>query len=276
MRPSNDERARVGVVGLGTIGLDVARRLAGGAVPGARLFGVSSRDAETTRERAATIDTTPPVLGLEELIAGSDIVVESASAAAFAGIARRVLEAGKVLVPVSVSALARVEGLDRVAADNNGRIVIPGGGMIGLDAIRAAAEDGIERALVRMTITPDSLRNEDYVMSNGIRVDEAIGEPKPVFRGTVREAARALPNHCNNPVALALASIGMDRTEVEVFALAGLPGARVEVEVDAAAATLRFSSQNLPSFASPRTSRIIAPSVVAAIRSLVEPVRVGS
>ena len=75
---------------------------------------------------------------------------------------------------------------------------------------------------------------------------------------------------------MALAGIGIDRTEVEVIAEAGLPGARVEVEVDADAVSLRFVSQNLPSRGAPRTSRIIAPSVIAAIRSLVGPVRVGS
>ena len=264
----------VGIVGLGTIGLEVARRLAAGAVPQARLRAVASRDLATAAERAAEIVPRPPVLRVSELVAASGIVVESATAAAFEPIARAVLEAGRILVPVSISALARVSGLDELARRSGGRIVIPSGGMVGLDAVRAAAEDGIGRALVRMRITPASLRNEEHVKRNGFDLES--GEPVLVFRGTVREAASALPNHCNNPVALALAGIGIDRTEVEVIAEAGLPGARVEVEVDADAVSLRFVSQNLPSRGSPRTSRIIAPSVIAAIRSLVGPVRVGS
>lgn len=264
----------VGVIGLGTIGVEVARRLAAGAVPEAQLSGVASRDLASAAERAADIDPRPPVLGLDELVASSAVVVEAATAAAFEPIARAVLEAGRILVPVSISALARVSGLDELARRTGGRIVIPSGGMVGLDAVRAAAENGIGRALVRMRLTPASLRNEEHIQRNGFDLDS--GELVVVFRGSVREAASALPNHCNNPIALALAGIGVDRTEVEVVAEAGLPGARVEVEVDADAVSLRFVSQNLPSLKSPRTSRIIAPSVIAAIRSLVAPVRVGS
>ena len=266
---------RVGVIGLGTIGSDVAGRLAGGAVPDAALCAVASRDPATAARRAAAIAPPPPVLSVGDLIAASDIVVESASAAALPDIAPAGRAAGKILVPVSISALARVAGLDETTRRTGGRIVIPSGGMIGLDAIRAAAEDGIARSLVRMRITPDSLRNEDYVKSNGLALDGLVS-PLMVFRGTVREAALALPNHCNNPVALAMAGIGIDRTEVEVIAESGLPGALVEVEVDAEAVSLRFVSQNFPSRMSPRTSRNIAPSVVAAIRSLVAPIRVGS
>jgi aspartate dehydrogenase len=75
---------------------------------------------------------------------------------------------------------------------------------------------------------------------------------------------------------LALAGIGFDRTEVEVVAEGGLPGFVAEVEVDAECVSLRFSSQSLPSLTSPRTSQIVGPSVIAAIRSLVDPIRVGS
>ena len=73
-----------------------------------------------------------------------------------------------------------------------------------------------------------------------------------------------------------LAGIGFDRTQVEIHADPGIPGAVHQVEVDAEEAQFTLTSRNRPSVANPKTSRIIALSVLAALRSLVAPIQVGS
>ena len=87
--------------------------------------------------------------------------------------------------------------------------------------------------------------------------------------------AAAFPRHFNVAVALSLGGIGYERTTVEVWVDAEIQGAIHEVEVDSEDIGLTMISRNVPS-ANPRTSRIVAPSVLAALRGLVAPVIVGS
>ena len=85
-----------------------------------------------------------------------------------------------------------------------------------------------------------------------------------------------MPRHFNVAAALSLAGIGFDRTQVEVWAEAGIAGAIHRVEVDAADIQLDLTSRNRPSDGNPRTSRAVAPSVMAALRALTGPIKVGS
>ena len=274
-------QTRVAVAGHGAIGGDVAGRLARGAIPNIRLTAVSARDLNRLARDIAWVSPPLVVAPPAGIVEHADIVVEAATAEAFPEIARATLEAGKILVPVSVSAMPRTPGLAALAERHGGRIVMPSGGMYGLDVVKAAAEDGIGRSLVRMWLTPQALANETYVKERGVKergfdISGELAEPVLVFRGTVSEAAIALPNHCNSAVTLSMAGIGDDRTMVEVFVQSGLPGARSEVELDAEAITVRMSAQHLPSHATPRTSRVIAPSVMATLRSLVAPIVIGT
>ena len=77
-------------------------------------------------------------------------------------------------------------------------------------------------------------------------------------------------------VSLSLAGIGLDRTEVEIHANGTLPGARHTIKVKSDVVDLEMTSQNYPSPENNRTSRIVAPSIMAALRELNTPIRIGS
>ena len=97
-----------------------------------------------------------------------------------------------------------------------------------------------------------------------------------VFEGSAGEAAAAFPRHFNVAISLSLAGVGFDRTRVEIWADPDIPGAIHNVEVEADEVVLSLTSRNRPSDSNPKTSRIIAPSVLAALRSMVAPLHVGS
>ena len=86
----------------------------------------------------------------------------------------------------------------------------------------------------------------------------------------------AFPRHFNVGIALSLAGIGPDRTQVEVWSNNDIPGTVHEVYVDSNVIKLTLTSENLFSPDNPRTSSSVAPSVIAALRSLVSSVQVGS
>ena len=148
--------------------------------------------------------------------------------------------------------------------------------MPGLDILRAAREAGIRSVRLTSHIRPESLAHESYVAERGIDLSPAGTAPVAIFSGSAREAARCFPRHFNVAVALSLAGIGLDATEIEIFADGRLPGARHTVRVVSEAIELEMTSQNLPSPENNRTSRIVAPSILAALRELRAPLRVGS
>ena len=121
---------------------------------------------------------------------------------------------------------------------------------------------------------PVGLRGAPYLEANGISV-EGLNAAKQVFRGTAREAAAGFPANVNVAAALSLAGIGPDRTMVEIWADPGIDRNCHAIEVDSDSAHFTLTIDNVPS-ENPKTGRITALSVVAALRKLHSPLRVGT
>jgi len=265
---------RVAVAGLGAVGLEVAMRLAGG-IDDLVLAAVSARDRAAARTRMAAVDAGVPVLPVAELAEVSDVVVECAPAAVFPAIAEPALRAGRVLVPISVAALMAHLHLVDVARESGGRILVPSGALLGLDAVRAAAEGEIRSVRMVTRKPPRSLVGAPYLETHGIDLDN-LSEPLRVFSGTAQEGAAGFPANLNVAAALGLAGIGVDRTELEIWADPSVTRNCHRVVVDADSARFALEIENIPSDANPRTGRLVANSVVATLKRLVGPLIVGT
>lgn len=267
---------RVGLAGLGNVGRDLAKRLTDAPIPGLTLVGASARDLDKARATAQAIAPALLILPLAELARLCDIIVECATADSFPEIARAVLEAGKYLIAVSAGGVPNCPEMEDLARRHGGRVHIASGAVPGLDIVRCAAEGSIRSVHLKSRIKPGSMAHEPYVLERGFDFTrEPPLVPVKVFDGTAGQAAAAFPRHFNVAVALSMSGIGFDHTTVEVWVDAGISGAIHEVEVDSADIGLTLISRNIPS-ANPRTSRIVAPSVLAALRRLVSPIIVGS
>ncbi len=269
-------RTRIALAGFGTVGQDVARRLDAGALPEAVLMAVTARDLEKARANASRLATPPAVVPLAELPHYADVICECATAAALPEIARVVLGAGKTLVIVSAGGIPDFPDMVDYARQHGGRIRIASGALPGLDAIRGANEGHIRSVKLRTQLRPDSLVHEDYIRARGFDFTTPPTEPVKVFSGTAGEAAAAFPRHFNVAITLSLGGIGFERTQVEVWADPTIPGAIHNVEVDSEDVGLTMVSRNRPSATNPRTSRMVAPSIMAALRSMVATLQVGS
>jgi aspartate dehydrogenase len=266
---------RVALAGFGNVGQELARRLSARAIRQARLTAIAARDLDKARANGAGLEPRPLFVPVQELPAHADVVVECATAAALPEIARAALDAGKILVPVSVGGLAaHPEILGWV--ERGGRIRVATGALPGLDALRTASEDEITRVRLTSRIRPESLAHEDHVRRLGFDFTTPPPEALQVFEGTAREAALAFPRHFNVAVTVSLAGIGLDRTLVTMYADPAIAGTVHVIEVDAENLQLRLESRNWPSATNPRTSRAVAPSIMAALRALISPVQVGS
>ncbi len=73
-----------------------------------------------------------------------------------------------------------------------------------------------------------------------------------------------------------LAGIGPDLTRLEIWADPGVTRNTHDIEVEADSARFRMTIENVPTEKNPGTGRITALSVIAALRGLVDPLKVGS
>lgn len=263
----------VGIGGFGAVGRKVAEALDRG-VEGLELKAVSARDHAKAKANMAGFKTPVPVVGLADL-ADCDIVVEGLPAAVFDEIANPAIDRGRIFVPTSVGQLLpRPELVDRARA-TGARIVAPTGALLGLDAVRAAAEGEIYSVAMITRKPPGGLAGAPHLVENDISV-EGLTEAKLVFEGSAREGAIGFPANVNVAAALALAGVGPDRTSLQVWADPAVDRNmhRIEVEADSCRFTLEIA--NVPSEENPRTGKNTALSVLACLKGLTETLKIGS
>jgi len=265
---------RVALAGFGAIGGAVGRRIDQG-LPGLRLVAVSARDVAKAEARLAGFAASVPVLGLAALAEHADVVVECAPAAVFRTVAEPAIRAGRILMPLSVGQLLEQADLIELAARTGARIIVPTGALLGLDAVRAAAEGEIESVTIVTRKPPRGLIGAPYLVQHGIGL-EGLKAPLKVFEGSAREGARGFPANVNVAAALSLAGIGPDRTRLEIWADPGISRNTHRIVVEADSARLEMQIENVPSEANPRTGKITALSVIAALRALTATLKVGS
>lgn len=266
-------RLRVAIAGLGAVGEKVAEGLDRG-IDGLELAAIAVRDRTRAGAKLSRFRRPVPLVGLGELEALADVVVECAPASLLPEVVAPFLRAGKMAVVLSCGALLQNDNLVELARRHGGRIVVPSGALLGLDAVTAAAEGAIQsvRMITRKPVR--GLAGAPYLEEHGIDID-GLTEPQRIFSGTPREAAIGFPANLNVAVALALAGIGPDRTQLEIWADPRLDRNTHRIEVVSDSATFSMEIANIPS-ENPRTGRITALSVLACLRKLRAPLRVGT
>jgi len=251
---ARDTPLKVGLIGFGAIGRSVAALL-----PASVALGVLTRSAPADLPVAAEA-----LADADALLAwGPDVVIEAASAEAFAQTAPACLGQGIDVVAASVGALQDSALLDRILAicsETGSRLVVPAGAVGGLDHIAAAA-------LHPETIVTYVSRKPPAAWSAEL---EAMGQTEAASRGEVslyegnaREAAARYPRNLNAGLTIALAA-GFDRVRVRVVADPEVARNTHEIVVSGPLGTSTMSFCNMPDPSNPKTSAITAYSLVAA------------
>src|SRR5271154_7297003 len=179
---------KVGLAGLGAVGLEVARRLEAG-IPGLVLTAVAVRDQEKARRNLPGAGDRIPIVAADALAQSCDVVVEGLPPPAFRGVASSVVEAGKIFMPLSVGQLLENWDLVERAKETGARILVPTGALLGLDAVRAAAEGTIHSVTMITCKPPDGLEGSPYLVEHGISL-QGLKEPRKIFDGSARDGAR--------------------------------------------------------------------------------------
>ncbi|UVO38702.1 aspartate dehydrogenase [Bradyrhizobium arachidis] len=254
---------RVAVAGLGSIGSKVATALDQG-IEGLTLSAVAVRDPAKHQGFLSGLRHRPQIMPIDQLGAAADIVVECAPTSQLRAIVEPAVKRGKSAVVVSVGGLLDNYDLIDLARANGGRILVPTGALIGLDAVNAAAVGTIHSVKMVTRKPIDGLRGAPFIVQNKVDIDD-LREPLKLFEGSARDAAKGFPANVNVAVALSLAGIGPDRTQVQVWADPTVTRNVHRIEVEADSARFSMGIENIPS-ENPKTGMITALSVIALLR----------
>jgi aspartate dehydrogenase len=267
-------RLTIAIAGLGAIGAGMAREIAR-AEPAIRIAAVAARDETKAAMFLREIGLEAAILALEALPAAADLVVECLPAAEFDRIADATLVAGKGLMVLSAGQLARRADLIPAFRARVQRLIVPTGAILGLDVARALARGDVRLCRIVTRKSPTSLAGAPFIMAKRIDVG-AIGTPTLVFSGPAAEAAKGFPANVNVAMALALAGIGPERTQCDIWIDPSETDNVHVIEIETRSTTVSMTIRGRPDPANPRTSSMTPLSVVDALRRLIDPVWIGS
>ncbi len=262
----------IGIAGCGAIGRGLLKAADSGAL--AAEVCVTSRTESSCREFLATLERPVPFLARDELIAGSDIVVEAAGGPAVPELARQAFDAGKDLMVISVGALLDHPEIIERARQTGCRLLLPSGAIAGLDGIKSACAGEVAHVTITTRKPPHGLEGAPYLVENDISL-AGLTEPKEIFSGTAREACRAFPANVNVSAAVSLAGLGPDRTRIRIIAVPGLERNCHDVEAEGEFGRLHMHIENVPT-ENPRTGRLTVLSMIRSLQDALDPVRVGT
>jgi aspartate dehydrogenase len=274
MQPSLPKR--LCILGFGAIGQATVAALAHRPLPGHQLAAVLVRPHQLAAAQAVL---PPGVLATTELATllalAPDVVVEAAGQAALAAHGVQVLRQGSQLLALSVGALADAAlqtALEQAALAGGNALVLPVGAIAGLDGLMALRQAGLQRVRYTSIKPPQAWLGtpaQDRFDLLGLR------KRTVVFEGTARAAALGFPKNANLAAAVALAGLGFEATSVQLVADPAASGNSGQIDAEGPASRLQVTVSGASSAGNPKTSGIVAFSVLSCLANAGAAIRFG-
>jgi aspartate dehydrogenase len=274
---------RVGIIGYGSIGKEIIAATRRNEIPNARI--VALFDKESTVFNKVDYDTGELNLFSDfdefynsDIYSNIDIIIECASKGAIKEYGKKIIDSKKDLIVLSVGAFSDEKyliELQNLSNLNNTKILIPTGAIAGLDSIRSVKKY-LNTLTIVTTKNPKSLIGAPYFKSSKIRIDEILKETV-LFEGNAVDAIELFPANVNVAVSVALAGIGLVKTQVKIVADPTLSVNKHEIVGEGTFGKIQIVVQNIPSPSNPRTSYLASLSAIECLRGLCnENFRIGT
>jgi len=274
---------RVGIIGYGSIGKEIIAATSRNEIPNARI--VALFDKESTVFNKVDYDTGELNLFSDfdefynsDIYSNIDIIIECASKGAIKEYGKKIIDSKKDLIVLSVGAFSDEKyliELQNLSNLNNTKILIPSGAIAGLDSIRSVKKY-LNTLTIVTTKNPKSLIGAPYFKSSKIRIDEILKETV-LFEGNAVDAIELFPANVNVAVSVALAGIGLVKTQVKIVADPTLSVNKHEIVGEGTFGKIQIVVQNIPSPSNPRTSYLASLSAIECLRGLCnENFRIGT
>jgi aspartate dehydrogenase len=252
----------IGIVGCGAIANIITNYAIEGKL-GSELKYFYDRDLERAENLAAQINGTV-VLNIDDMLEHVDLVIESAAPAAVPQVVPKILSSETNVMIMSVGALMDTkfrEELKQLAKENNVRIFMPSGAIVGLDGIKSASIGKINKATLTTRKPPKSL-------------GKTLTEKEILYEGKASEAVKKFPVNINVAAALSIAC-GID-VDVKIIADPEVKRNMHEVYVEGDFGSFRTATENVRCDVNPKTSMLAAYSAIKLLKDLNENFSIGN
>jgi len=274
---------RVGIIGYGSIGKEIIAATSRNEIQNARI--VALFDKESTVFNKVDYDNGELNLFSDfdefynsDIYSNIDIIIECASKGAIKEYGKKIIDSKKDLIVLSVGAFSDEKyliELQNLSNLNNTKILIPSGAIAGLDSIRSVKKY-LNTLTIVTTKNPKSLIGAPYFKTSKIRIDEILKETV-LFEGNAVDAIELFPANVNVAVSVALAGIGLVKTQVKIVADPTLSVNKHEIVAKGSFGEIHIVVQNIPSPTNPKTSYLASLSAIECLRSLCnENFRIGT
>lgn len=254
----------VSMIGCGAIGVGVMELLKSDPEVSFDLVIVPEKGVDAAR---TVVSSLAPQAKVASGLNGSkpDLLIECAGHQALEEHIIPALERGIPCMVVSVGALSEpglAERLEEAARKGNTQVQLLSGAIGAIDALSAAKIGGLDSVVYTGRKPPRAWK--DTPAEEKFDLDK-LDVPTMIFEGTARDAARLYPKNANVAATLSLAGLGMDKTQVRLYADPTVTENVHHVEAVGAFGNLELTMRGKPLAANPKTSALTVFSVVRAL-----------
>tara|TARA_Y100001934_G_scaffold4077_1_gene5832 strand:- start:13865 stop:14677 length:813 start_codon:yes stop_codon:yes gene_type:complete len=232
-----------------------------------KIVGVLVRKNRLKESKKALKQTIPAVTKIEELIKLSpNVIAECAGQEAVSEYGAAVLSSGINFIVISTGALAdnRLRNeLSSICKKNGAHMLIPSGAIAGLDGLGSLRIGGLTS--VRYTSTKPPLAWKGTPADDDFDLTK-INKKTILYTGPAHEAAQLFPKNANLAATVALAGLGMEKTQIELVADPEVAPNNVgAINAEGPFGSLKVECRGLPAPDNPKTSATTALSLAEAI-----------
>ncbi|MFS0575790.1 aspartate dehydrogenase [Sporosarcina sp. 179-K 3D1 HS] len=260
---------KVGLIGCGNIGEFLLQSInIENLLSGAEIISVFSRRSEVADRIAKKYNTTAYGDMESFLNSGIDTVVEAATVEAVREYGLKILESGADLIVSSIGAMADnsfLEAVQEVCDEKNVTVLLPPGAVGGLDLLKSAKAMGELESVSLTTRKPPT----------ALPTGEVLEAEMTLFAGPASEAIKKFPKNINVAIALSLAGLGPDRTDVKIIADPNASKNSHTIEAKGSFGSFKVEIENNPMPNNPKTSFLAALSVLSILQNKDRSVQIG-
>ena len=252
---------KVGIIGCGAI----ANIITTSIVPEENSIDIAyffDKDIERA-ENLASLAGGVAVLDFDDMLDDVDLILECAAPVSVKEYAPKVLSHGIDMIVMSIGALMDnkfYKELESLAKENNAKIHLPSGAIVGLDGIKAVAKFGLEEVSLVTRKSPKSLGKD-------------IDTEEVLFEGKASDAVKEFPLNIN---VAATISIACQRDiDVKIIVDPNVDRNVHEITAKGDFGEFKTTTMNYPCAANPKTSMLAALSAIRLLKSFNETISVG-
>ena len=271
------KKLKIGFIGCGAIGSRLAKSVKRELRGHCKIAGLYDVIPLKPKQLVSSLSLRPSLIkeSLSDLIKSCDFVVEAIASSETTKIIRKVVQAKKGILIMSVGKVLHAPGIFRLAAKNGTTILIPSGAISGLDVIKSVGTTNISNITLTTRKPPSGLSQSDYLTKKGIDI-QTIKRETVVFDGTVDQAVSLFPRNINVAAAIALASGAKNKIRIRIMTSPKFKVNSHEIEVFGKFGHLTMRTDNVVCPDNPKTSYLAVLSATQTLKQFFNPIKIGT